>query len=63
MLKSGSTAAVTYNILLGSSPALSGQAGTAVYQNGIWKVGDVSFCVLLTLENAGTAPAVCKSAG
>jgi hypothetical protein len=62
-LKSGTTAAVTYNILLGSSPALSSQAGTAVYENGTWKVGDVSFCVLLTLENAGTAPSVCKSAG
>jgi len=62
-LKSGTTAAVTYNILAGGSPALSKQAGTAVYENGIWKVGDVSFCVLLTLENSGTAPAVCKSAG
>jgi len=25
-------------------------------------VGDASFCVLLTLENGGTPPAVCKSA-
>ena len=62
-LKSGTAATVTYNLLLGSTPALSNQAGAAVYENGVWKVGDVSFCALLTLENGGTAPAVCTSAG
>jgi len=34
-----------------------------VYQNGTWKVGDASFCGLLTLENGGKAPSVCSSAG
>ena len=37
------------------------QTGTAVYQGGIWKVGDVSFCQLLKLENAGSAPSVCTA--
>jgi len=58
-LKSGGTAAVKYSIGV-SGASLSGQNGTAVYQDGVWKVGDVSFCALLTLENGGTAPSVCK---
>jgi hypothetical protein len=55
-------ASVTYTILVGGAPALSNQAGVAVYQNGVWKVGLVSFCALLKLENAGKAsglPAAC----
>jgi len=57
-------AAVTYNILLDGTPALKGQSGTAVFQDGTWKVGVASFCGLLTLENAGNSsklPAACKS--
>jgi hypothetical protein len=60
-----SEAAVTYNVLLAGTPALKNQAGTAVYQDGVWKVGVASFCGLLTLENAGKTsglPSVCKSA-
>ena len=56
-------ATVTYDIYLGGKPALSNQTGTAVYQDGTWKVGDASFCQLLALENGGKAPAVCSSAG
>ncbi len=56
-------ATVTYNVLLGTTPALTGQSGVAVYQNGIWKVGDASFCGLLALENGGKAPSVCSSTG
>lgn len=56
-------ATVTYNILLGTTPALTDQSGLAVYQNGTWKVGDASFCALLALENGGKAPSVCSSAG
>lgn len=56
-------AAVIYNILLGTTPALTNQSGRAVYQNGTWKVGDASFCALLALENGGKAPSVCSSAG
>lgn len=61
-----SQATVKYDILLGSTPALKNQTGTAVYQNGTWKVGVASFCGLLTLENGGKTsglPAPCKSAG
>jgi hypothetical protein len=56
-------ATVAYNILLGTTPALTNQSGMAVYQNGTWKVGDASFCALLALENGGKAPSVCSSAG
>jgi hypothetical protein len=57
-------AAVTYNILLDGTPALKNQSGTAVYQDGTWKVGVASFCGLLSLENSGNTsslPAACKS--
>jgi hypothetical protein len=60
-----SEAAVTYNVLLAGTPALKNQAGTAVYQDGTWKVGVASFCGLLSLENGGKSsglPSVCKSA-
>jgi hypothetical protein len=60
-----SQAAVTYTILLDGQPALSNQKGTAVYQDGGWKVGVTSFCGLLSLENGGktsSLPAACKSA-
>jgi hypothetical protein len=59
VVESATTATVSYNIDLNGSAALSNQTGTAVYQDGMWKVGDVSFCALLTLENAGKAPSVC----
>jgi hypothetical protein len=58
-----SQASVTYSILLGGQPALSGQHGQAVYEDGVWKVGLASFCDLLKLENAGNAsglPPACK---
>jgi hypothetical protein len=58
-------AAVTYTILLDGQAALKNQAGTAVFQEGQWKVGVASFCGLLTLENSGNTsslPAACKSA-
>ncbi|MDR2983300.1 MAG: hypothetical protein LBV34_00530 [Nocardiopsaceae bacterium] len=56
-------ASVTYSILLGGQPALSGQHGQAIYEDGVWKVGLASFCDLLKLENAGNAsglPSACK---
>jgi hypothetical protein len=56
-------AAVTYDILVSGSPVLKNQHGVAVYQDGVWKVGVVSFCGLLTLENNGKTkglPAACK---
>ena len=58
-------ATVTYNILISGTPALTNQTGTAVLENGTWKVGVSSFCGLLTIENSGKTtglPAACASA-
>jgi len=60
VVNTATSATVSYSITLSGATALPGQTGTAVYQSGIWKVGDVSFCDLLKLENGGTAPAVCS---
>ena len=60
VVNSPTKATVSYDITLSGATALPNQTGTAVYQNGTWKVGDVSFCQLLKLENAGTAPSVCS---
>jgi hypothetical protein len=61
VVNSATSATVSYNITLGGATALSNQTGTAVYQDGIWKVGDVSFCSLIKLEDAGsTTPSVCS---
>jgi hypothetical protein len=56
-------ASVKYDILVSGTTALPGEMGTAVFQNGIWKVGAASFCGLLTLEGLKPLPAACKSAG
>ncbi len=61
-VESPSQASVTYSILVDGTPALKNQPGVAVSQDGVWKVGDQSFCALLTLENNGKAPAACASA-
>jgi hypothetical protein len=60
VLNSATSATVSYNITLSGATALANQTGTAVYEDGIWKVGDVSFCQLLKLENNGTAPSICN---
>jgi hypothetical protein len=62
-ITSATQAKVVYDVLLGGQTALSKQSGVAVYENGIWKVGDASFCGLLGLENGGKAPSVCSAAG
>jgi hypothetical protein len=61
-VESPSQAKVTYSILVSGTPALKNQPGVAVDQGGVWKVGDQSFCALLTLENSGKAPTACASA-
>ncbi|HXB46461.1 MAG TPA: hypothetical protein VNW50_01765 [Streptosporangiaceae bacterium] len=64
-VNSATQATVKYNILVGGTPELKNQTGTAVLENGTWKVGLASFCGLLTIENAGKTsglPAACKSA-
>jgi hypothetical protein len=57
-ITSPTTARVSYSILLGGQPALSGQTGQAVLVGGIWKVGAPSFQALLTLEkqSGGASP-------
>ncbi len=62
-LNSATSATVTYNITSGSTSLLSGQKGTAVYQDGTWKVGDPSLCGLFKLIPGGTVPSACSSAG
>jgi hypothetical protein len=56
-------ASVTYSIYVAGQNVLPNQQGIAVYQNGIWKVGLVSFCGLLKIENLGKSsglPPACK---
>ena len=60
---SATMATVTYSIVSGSTTLLGGQSGTAVYQDGMWKVGDASLCNLFKLIPGGSEPAACSSAG
>jgi hypothetical protein len=60
-VNSATSATVTYNIVSGSSTLLTGQKGTAVYEDGTWKVGDASLCGLFKLVPGGTVPAACNS--
>jgi hypothetical protein len=52
-------AKVVYAILLSGKPVLSKRQGTAVNEDGHWKVGTASFCQLLALQ--GGAPKQCTS--
>jgi hypothetical protein len=61
-VNSPTSATVTYNLTAGGSSLLSHQTGTAVYENGVWKVGDSSMCDLLKLAPGATLPAACSSA-
>jgi len=56
---SPSTATVVYTIYLGGQPALKDQSGEAVKLGGAWKVGDSSFCGLISLE--GTKVPACAA--
>jgi hypothetical protein len=62
-VNSPTSATVNYNLTAGGTSLLSGQTGTAVYENGVWKVGDASLCGLLKLVPGGSEPAACSSAG
>jgi hypothetical protein len=62
-LKSATSATVTYNLTANGTALLSNQTGTAVYQDGTWKVGDASLCALFKLVPGGTVPAACSSIG
>jgi purine-cytosine permease-like protein len=61
-VNSPTSATVTYNLTAGGSSLLTHQTGTAVYENGVWKVGDASMCGLLKLAPGATLPAACSSA-
>ena len=60
---SPTSATVKYNLTASGSTLLSGQTGTAVYENGVWKVGDASLCGLIKLVPGGSTPTACASAG
>ena len=60
-VNSPTSATVTYAITSGGTSLLSGQHGTAVYQDGTWKVGDASLCGLFKLIPGGTLPSACSS--
>jgi hypothetical protein len=62
-VNSATSATVTYSLVSGSTTLLGGQTGTAVYQDGTWKVGDASLCNLFKLIPGGSEPAACSSAG
>ncbi len=61
---SSTEATVKYNIDAAGQPMASNQSGKSVLEGGTWKVGDASFCSLLSaaapLMNI-TVPAACKS--
>ena len=57
-LQGANDAKVVYTVKLGGA-GLPKQTGTAVLQDGNWKVGDASLCKLVSLQ--GTTPSACKS--
>jgi purine-cytosine permease-like protein len=59
---SSTSATVKYNLTSHGSSLLPNQTGTAVYEDGTWKVGDASLCGLIKLVPGGTTPAACNSA-
>ena len=57
-LQGANAAKVVYIVKLGGA-ALPKQTGSAVRENGTWKVGDASLCKLIALQ--GSTPSACKS--
>ena len=62
---SATKANVKYDLTAAGTSVASGQTGTSVLQDGVWKVGDDVFCGLLK-EGASllniSVPAACNSA-
>jgi hypothetical protein len=56
-LEGANEAKVVYTVKLGSA-GLPKQTGTAVRENGTWKVGYASLCRLVALQ--GSTPSACK---
>ncbi len=63
VVNSPTKATVTYNLTANGTALLSNQSGTAVYQDGTWKVGDASLCALFKLVPGGTVPSACNGIG
>jgi hypothetical protein len=61
VVNSATSATVSYNIVAGGSTLLANQSGKAVYQDGIWKVGDATLCNLFKLIPGGSVPSACSS--
>ncbi|HTW07743.1 MAG TPA: hypothetical protein VME46_09540 [Acidimicrobiales bacterium] len=59
--KSLTQAKVTYTVTIQGQAALKNEPGTAILQDGVWKVGAQSFCALLALEGSAGQVAVCKA--
>jgi hypothetical protein len=57
-IEGGDNAKVVYTVKLGGA-VLPKQTGTAVRENGTWKVGYASLCKLVALQ--GSTPSACKS--
>jgi hypothetical protein len=57
-LRGANNAKVVYVVKFAGS-SLPEQAGTAVRENGTWKVGSASLCKLIALQ--GSTPPACKS--
>ena len=57
-IEGGHNAKVVYTVKLGGA-GLPKQTGTAVRENGTWKVGYASLCKLVALQ--GSTPSACKS--
>ena len=55
----GANKAKVVYVIQFAGTSLPKQTGTAVRQNGTWKVGDASLCKLIAL--GGTTPSACKS--
>ncbi len=56
-IEGGDKAKVVYTVKLGGA-GLPKQTGTAVLENGTWKVGYASLCRLVALQ--GSTPSACK---
>lgn len=53
---SPTSATVNYQVLLNGKVALPNSVGTAVFEDGVWKVSDVTLCGLLGLMGGAKVP-------
>jgi hypothetical protein len=62
-ITSADQATVHYDVLLLGTPLLKNQAGVAVYEDGVWKVGIATVCGLAAeafSSGSSRLPAVCR---